>query len=1041
MWDVLVRTPRGSLNPRKFSMLLATFFVACFGYIFASSPHAYAASADWQGNNLVYQSNTYEPVDSNDSFPSEVKASPAIYQYVDTAADPDLVYFIYFAGTTTNPKSEKEATYVRYTLNPPNRYINPTGKATVSLTPVATTEDTATTDDGALGHECTIDGIGWIVCPLMNGVAEGMDLVYRAIRSFLTVQPITTSVDNPIYRIWVYSRDLANIAFVIGFMVIIYSYLVGGGFNGYEIRKILPRLVVAAILINASYLLCAVAVDISNIAGYSVNQLFESVRDEVLPGSSTSAGVNWGSVTAWVLAGGTGATVAALTIPAAIGGAAGGLWFMLAPFLLGGALLVLVTFIILAARQAIIVVAIAIAPLAFAAYILPNTEKWFERWRGLFFTMLLMFPAFGAVFGAAQLAGEVIIRSATTIEQVILGLGVMVAPLAITPLLLKLGGGVLNRFGGVINNPRRGLYDRYKNYNKDRLAEHVAKNNARNATMLADGSFRRRQFVRRRAARDFAKRNYRDEQKKQDEEAATNAWHRQTGRYGYDNHGTRDSQRTWYGTRANGYGNLDTYKRDNQLQHNLTSAEHEEHWQQLLQRDSTRRAMLTNTRLAEGRAKVWEGDLEAEDNNTFQTALNTDASYANLRAAKVRTSVNAGTADLHKAAVDASGELSFRQAVEASQALSRVVKDTHHTKKQAEKFEAIVQKAAEKSWNDRVRNDADTQTLYLRAQRYEDGANLSEQQLKTFVQNVRSAGSAAPNVTANAQLTADQIKNLVLETDVAKNAEAAAQSKERTNLATAYKASAALRMRAGGIGGEAAANLVYAKAFQTMVNDQVEGTKAEKTILSQTDSDEIFRRMDNPDASVEQLAAYAGTIASRGFHAHHLKLLGKASRMYRAAVASGDEEQIAKMRDMIQQIGSDQSKVAFGLRDFDRTLLNEGRYDSNIFATTKERILTNLSPEVMASMDPDDVHLIYEMHRKGFLAPEESQKVRDVWDEWQKDTNLKSKIQTKHRNFFDRIAKDDYTSQIDGMVAPTDNKYGLTEDDFGDTPPDVTIRK
>lgn len=1039
MWEVLVRTPRGSYNPRKFSMLLATFFVALFGYILATAPSAHAADATWADDNLAYQGNTYSPVDSDPNFPSDVQASPAIYQYVDTSRTPRLVHFIYFADGVTDAKSEKEATYVRYTLNPPNRYINETNKRSITLTPAATSPDTS---DDTFYNECTVEGIGWIVCPVMHGIAEGMDLVYEGIRGFLVVQPISTSVDNPIYRIWTYSRDLANIAFVIGFMVIIYSYLVGGGFNGYEIRKILPRLVIAAVLINVSYIVCSVAVDISNITGYGVNELFESVRDEVLTGSSTTAGINWTSVTAWVLAGGTGAAVGAIVIPGAIG-AAGGMWFILAPFLLGAALLVMVTFIILAARQAIIIVLISIAPLAFAAFILPNTEKWFEKWRSVFFTMLLMFPAFGAVFGAAQLAGELIIRTANSIEQIILGLGVMVAPLAITPLLLKLGGGVMNRFGGIVNNPRKGLYDRYKNYNKDRLAEYVAKQNAANANLVAGGGkFKRRQFVRRQAAKSYAKKSFRDEQKKQDEESAANAWHRQTGRYGYDNHEERDGRRNWYGTRADGYGSLDRYKRRNALQHDYTDKHHEEHWQSYLQSSAgtTDRQMLTDTRLMDNRAKIRSGAMEAQDERTFQTALNTDSAYANLRNMKVQTSVDSGVAELQKAAVEAVGQQEFRQTVEASRALSRVVKDTHHSKKQAELYENIVNKAAEKSWNDRVRNDADTQTLYVKAKRNEDGAQLAEQQVKTFVQDIRTKGGDAPNVVAGAVKYADNIQDMVLETDVYKNAEAAAQSKERTNLATAYKASAALRMRAGGIGGEAAANLVYAKAFQTMVNDQVEGTKAEKTILSQIDSDEIFKRMDNPDASVEQLAAYAGTIASRGYHAHHIKLLGKASRMYQEAEASGDEDRQAKIKDMIQQIGSDQSKVAFGVRDFDRTLLSEGRYDANIFKTTRERILTNLSPEVMANMDPDDIHLIYEMHRGGHLTPEQSQKIRDEWEAWQKDPNLKSKIQAKHRNFFDRIKNDDYTSEIGGMKAPIKDKYGLTAADFGDVPRDVEIK-
>jgi hypothetical protein len=566
-------------------MLLATFIVACFGYIFLTASSVSAApDASWSGDDISYQGNTYAPTPADVTLPTDIPSGSSAYQFTDSSKTPNLVYFIFFSAGTDNPKSAKEATYIRYTLNPPNSYINPTDKKTITLTP---TEDAAKpkTSDGALASSCTIDGIGWIVCPLMNGISEGMDFIYERIQGFLSVQPITTSVNNPIYRIWVYARDLANIGFIIGFLVIIYSYLVGGGFNGYEIRKILPRLVLAAVLINVSYIICAAAVDLSNIAGHGVNQLFENIRDNALPGSATTANVNWTSVTTWVLAGGAGTAAGAIVLPGVVGGAVGGLWFLLAPFLLGAALLVMVTFIILAARQAIIIILIAIAPLAFAAYILPNTEKWFDKWRDLFFTMLVMFPAFGAVFGGAQLAGEVIIRTATSIEQIILGLGVMVAPLAITPLLLKLGGGVLNRLGGIVNNVNKGAYDRYKNYNRDRLAEHVAKNNARNAQMQATGSLRRRNVMRRAA--------YRQNYKKYNRNRMREAYEGQANALYDDNdqglETTRSAIRRQY-ARATGGAYDPSYKfgsaevadvkhRTDEL-HQETEARHDQHWKE-----------------------------------------------------------------------------------------------------------------------------------------------------------------------------------------------------------------------------------------------------------------------------------------------------------------------------------------------------------------------------------------------------------------------------------------------------------------------------
>ena len=842
--------------------MLATFLVACFGYIFATAPAAHAADVTWSGDSIVYEERTYVSVESSDTFPADIKASPAIYQHVDDTRTPNLIYFIYFNTGVTEPKSEKEATYIRYTLNPPNRYVNPTGKKTVSLEAVNPEEPNE--GDGLLTGNCTISGIGYVICPAMNGIAEGMDFVYKSIRGFLEVQPMTTDVNNPIYRIWIVMRDIANIAFVMGFLVIIYSYLVGGGFNGYEIRKILPRIVLAATLINLSYLICAVAVDISNIAGYSINQLFETVRDSTLSGSDTGVSdVNWTSVTAWVLAAGGGAAAANALLPGITGGttvaaAASGLWMLLVPFLFGGALIVMVTFLILAARQALIFILIAIAPLAFAAYILPNTEKWFEKWRSLFFTMLIMFPAFGAVFGASQLAGDAIIRMAKqtgSIEQIILGLGVMLAPLAITPLLLRLGGGVLNRFAGVINNPQKGLHDRVKNYSKERMDERRANANKLNAEALAAGGLTgRRQFARRRAANNFAKKNYRKTRKERDEEAAQNAWHNQTGQWGYSNNNprsgdpldNRDPLRNRFTRQPReGYGNLDTYKRDNQLQHNLTEAEHEEHWQHTLDRGGARRDILTDTRMAENRSKVMSGAMEAKDERTFQTALNNDSSYAALKNMKIQTTVDAGVADVQKAAIESLGKLSLSTEVSNDRDLRKMKVTTFENEKRAETMDNILKKNAEANWNNLSKNDAATQELRLREIQASDQAKITDDRFNTMVENIVASGSAAPSVVANAAVVADSIKDIRQDIQIEAKAQDAAKVQQNTNLMAALKASqeamidpstggdATLLKRAAGIGGVSAEARIFAQATKTVVDAAVQEVKDDRYLLSQ----------------------------------------------------------------------------------------------------------------------------------------------------------------------------------------------------------------
>jgi len=151
---------------------------------------------------------------------------------------------------------------------------------------------------------------------------------------------------------------------------------------------------------------------------------------------------------------------------------------MLVPAATLAGLTLLLILLIMAARQALIIILIIVSPLAFVCYLLPGTEKWFKKWRDLFLTMLVFFPAFAVVFGGAQLAGIIIIQNAAGPNGAImhiLGMLVQIIPLAITPLIMKFSGGVLGKFAGFVNDKNKGWYDRSKNWAKDK--REIAKNN------------------------------------------------------------------------------------------------------------------------------------------------------------------------------------------------------------------------------------------------------------------------------------------------------------------------------------------------------------------------------------------------------------------------------------------------------------------------------------------------------------------------------------------------------------------------------------
>jgi hypothetical protein len=295
-----------------------------------------------------------------------------------------------------------------------------------------------------------------------------MDGLFGILTGFLEVQPIQTGQENALYRAWSFMRTIANIAFVIAFLIIIYSQLTNFGVSNYGIKKLLPRIIIAAILVNLSYVICSVAIDTSNVLGYGVQDIFIQIRNSLVGSEGNSWDVlSWESIAGFVLAGGTGAVAGGIAIVSAVSMGTAAL-----PLLLTGLVTVLVAILIalaiMALRQALITILTVLAPLAFVAYLLPNTEKWFGKWRETFMTMLILFPAFSVIFGGSQLAGTVIIQNADSINLIILGLIVQVAPLFVTPLLLKFSGSLLGRIAGLVNNPQKGIIDRTRNFAKDR---------------------------------------------------------------------------------------------------------------------------------------------------------------------------------------------------------------------------------------------------------------------------------------------------------------------------------------------------------------------------------------------------------------------------------------------------------------------------------------------------------------------------------------------------------------------------------------------
>ncbi len=309
-------------------------------------------------------------------------------------------------------------------------------------------------EGGEPKNSCGIDGgLGWLICPVMTFVAMINDAAYGAISGFLDIKPtILSSGDNSgAKQGWDFFRNIANAIFALIFLWIIFSQISNVGVSNYGIKKILPRLIIGALLVNLSYYLCQIFVDLSNILGHTLKDALEAGAGEI---GTTSEAAGWGSIIPAILVGVGGvAAFAALAIGI--------------PTLAAGFLAIMTVFIILVVRQAGVILLISMSPIAFAAWLLPNTEDLFKKWMKMFRGLLLVFPIISLLYGAGKLAGAVLASSATvdpnnpdeTMQLVALAATTM--PLIATPFVLQSSLSSLGSIGAKIGKMSANAHGRF----------------------------------------------------------------------------------------------------------------------------------------------------------------------------------------------------------------------------------------------------------------------------------------------------------------------------------------------------------------------------------------------------------------------------------------------------------------------------------------------------------------------------------------------------------------------------------------------------
>lgn len=355
---------------------------------------------------------------------------------------------------------------------------NQTQDQTTSETTSETQSQDQTTDENSENTNTCYDesgSLGWLVCPTTGFLARITDGLYNIIQQMLVVKPLTTDSDSPFHQIWSIFRDITNVVFAIFFLVIIFSQVSGIGISNYGIKKLLPKIILSAILINLSYIICAALVDISNIVGSSLKGLFSGIEEGItatgiIANAAEGTQIDFSNIVSGLIGGGL---IAGLAIGAS--GGLGAIFISLLPVLLAAVFAVAIAYITIAARQAFVYLLIMVSPLAFVCNLLPNTEKWFATWKKSLYQMLFFYPMFAALFGACSLVGWTIIAAAEDTLVLIMGIAVKVVPLIACWSLLKMSGTLPGQINSALTKLSSHPVNALRSYTNDAAALRRAK--------------------------------------------------------------------------------------------------------------------------------------------------------------------------------------------------------------------------------------------------------------------------------------------------------------------------------------------------------------------------------------------------------------------------------------------------------------------------------------------------------------------------------------------------------------------------------------
>jgi len=309
--------------------------------------------------------------------------------------------------------------------------------------------------------------LGFIFCPVLEAITEGIGALIGGANvvqgqrqglliDFLKLPVLTVSQPNALNSVLQAMINVANVFYVIIFLVLIFSSSLPFGLDNYTVKKMLPKFIAAVILTQFSSLICAIVIDIFNLLGLLVPNIIFALTQNAPGGVTGIDGIGAGLQETLQAGLVVGAVAWGLTVG----------WIIILVFAIIALVAAFIAVIYMIIRFMVLYVLVLLSPLAFASWVLPGTEKFFYSWWKNFIRLNAVFMVITGLLATSIVLARVLSAPSTNtgpgagvgIDKLIAAL-LPIAALLLIPKTLKwttdgmnkLASGVLGAVPGGVN--------------------------------------------------------------------------------------------------------------------------------------------------------------------------------------------------------------------------------------------------------------------------------------------------------------------------------------------------------------------------------------------------------------------------------------------------------------------------------------------------------------------------------------------------------------------------------------------------------------